>query len=91
MTSTLAAALAGLGFGLSLIVAIGAQNAYVLRQGLRKEHVLVIVAICALSDALLIAVGVAGLGAIIHRPRTTAEAVIAPMQPLSELLPRLDP
>ena len=67
MTSTLAAALAGLGFGLSLIVAIGAQNAYVLRQGLRKEHVIVIVAICALSDALLIAVGVAGLGAIIQQ------------------------
>ena len=67
MTPTLAAALAGLGFGLSLIVAIGAQNAYVLRQGLRKEHVLVIVAICALSDALLIAVGVAGLGAIIQQ------------------------
>ena len=67
MTSTFAAALAGLGFGLSLIVAIGAQNAYVLRQGLRKEHVFVIVAICALSDALLIAVGVAGLGAIIQQ------------------------
>ena len=67
MTSLFAAALAGLGFGLSLIVAIGAQNAYVLRQGLRKEHVFVIVAICALSDALLIAVGVAGLGAIIQQ------------------------
>ncbi|MEG3034887.1 MAG: LysE/ArgO family amino acid transporter [Aurantimicrobium sp.] len=67
MTPLLTAALAGLGFGLSLIVAIGAQNAYVLRQGLRKEHVFVIVAICALSDALLIAVGVAGLGAIIQQ------------------------
>lgn len=67
MTPVLAAALAGLGFGLSLIVAIGAQNAYVLRQGLRKEHVFVIVAICALSDAALIAVGVAGLGAIIQQ------------------------
>mgnify|MGYP000455657289 FL=1 len=67
MTPLFAAALAGLGFGLSLIVAIGAQNAYVLRQGLRKEHVFVIVAICALSDALLIAVGVAGLGAIIQQ------------------------
>ncbi|MEY4533081.1 MAG: hypothetical protein RI926_850 [Actinomycetota bacterium] len=67
MTPMLAAALAGLGFGLSLIVAIGAQNAYVLRQGLRKEHVFVIVAICALSDAALIAVGVAGLGAIIQQ------------------------
>lgn len=62
-----AAALAGLGFGLSLIVAIGAQNAFVLRQGLRKEHVFVIVAICAVSDAILIAVGVAGLGAIIQQ------------------------
>lgn len=67
MTPVLVAALAGLGFGLSLIVAIGAQNAYVLRQGLRKEHIFVIVAICALSDALLIAVGVAGLGAVIQQ------------------------
>lgn len=67
MTPLLTAALAGLGFGLSLIVAIGAQNAFVLRQGLRKEHVFVIVAICAVSDALLIALGVAGLGAIIQQ------------------------
>lgn len=65
MLISLTAALAGMGFGLALIVAIGAQNAFVLRQGLRQEHVLVIVAICALSDAILIAVGVAGLGAII--------------------------
>lgn len=65
MLLALTAALAGLGFGLSLIVAIGAQNSFVLRQGLRREHVLVIVAICAISDAVLIAVGVAGLGAII--------------------------
>ena len=67
MTPLFTAALAGMGFGLSLIVAIGAQNAYVLRQGLRKEHVFVIVAICAISDALLSAVGVAGLGAIIQQ------------------------
>lgn len=65
MALPLTAAFAGLGFGLALIVAIGAQNAFVLRQGLRKEHVFVIVAICALSDALLISIGVAGLGAII--------------------------
>lgn len=65
--SPLAAGIAGLGFGLSLIIAIGAQNAFVLRQGLRKEHVLVIVAICAISDALLIALGVAGLGALIQQ------------------------
>ncbi|WP_315073886.1 LysE/ArgO family amino acid transporter [uncultured Microbacterium sp.] len=57
--------LAGLGLGLSLIVAIGAQNVFVLRQGIRREHVLAVVAICALSDAALIAAGVAGLGFVI--------------------------
>jgi L-lysine exporter family protein LysE/ArgO len=51
--------------GLSLIVAIGAQNAYVLRQGLRREHVAVVVVICALSDLLLIAAGTLGIGAIV--------------------------
>lgn len=55
--------LAGLGLGLSLIIAIGAQNVFVLRQGLRREHVLLVVAICAVSDAVLIAVGVSGIGA----------------------------
>lgn len=58
-------ALSGLGFGLSLIIAIGAQNAYVLRQGLRREHVLAVVLVCALSDAILIVLGVAGLGSLI--------------------------
>ena len=62
----LLAALSGLGFGLSLIIAIGAQNAFVLRQGLRREHVLAVVLVCALSDAVLIAVGVAGLGTIVQ-------------------------
>jgi L-lysine exporter family protein LysE/ArgO len=57
--------LPGLLTGLSLIVAIGAQNAFVIRQGLMKKHVLLVVAICAISDALLILLGVAGLGAII--------------------------
>lgn len=56
------AALAGLGLGLSLIIAIGAQNAFVLRQGLRREHVLLVVAICAISDLVLIAVGIGGGG-----------------------------
>ena len=60
------AALSGLGFGLSLIIAIGAQNAFVLRQGLRREHVLPIVAICAVSDALLIGLGVGGLGTLLQ-------------------------
>ena len=59
-------ALAGLGFGLSLIVAIGAQNAFVLRQGLRREHVLAVVLVCALSDAVLILLGIAGAGAVIE-------------------------
>ncbi|MFG2878997.1 LysE/ArgO family amino acid transporter [Streptomyces sp. NPDC048337] len=59
------AALAGFGTGLSLIVAIGAQNAFVLRQGARRHAVLAVVAICAVSDALLIALGVAGVGAFV--------------------------
>ena len=57
------AVLAGFSLGFSLILAIGAQNAFVLRQGLRREHVFPIVLTCALSDALLIAAGVAGFGA----------------------------
>jgi len=57
--------LAGLGFGLSLIIVIGAQNAFVLRQGLRREHVVPVVAVCSISDAILIAAGVGGLGALV--------------------------
>ena len=60
------AAAAGLGTGLSLIVAIGAQNAFVLRQGIRREHVGAVVAICAVSDAILIAAGVGGLGSVVR-------------------------
>ena len=60
----LPAALAGLGLGLGLIVAIGAQNAFVLRQGIRREHVLAVVLICIASDAALIVAGVAGAGAL---------------------------
>ncbi|WP_136034388.1 LysE/ArgO family amino acid transporter [Microbacterium sp. PF5] len=58
--------LAGLGLGLSLIVAIGAQNVFVLRQGIRREHVLAVVIVCAVSDAVLIAAGVAGLGFLLQ-------------------------
>ncbi|WP_314651455.1 LysE/ArgO family amino acid transporter [uncultured Microbacterium sp.] len=57
--------LSGLGLGLSLIVAIGAQNVFVLHQGIRREHVLAVVVVCALSDAVLIIAGVAGLGFLI--------------------------
>ncbi|MFF4546908.1 LysE/ArgO family amino acid transporter [Streptomyces sp. NPDC001435] len=65
MSNALTAAAAGFGTGLSLIVAIGAQNAFVLRQGVRRDAVLAVVGICALSDALLIALGVGGVGAIV--------------------------
>ncbi|MBF9130899.1 amino acid transporter [Plantactinospora sp. S1510] len=61
----------GFGVGLSLIVAIGAQNAYVLRQGIRAEHVLPLVAICAVSDAVLILAGITGIGTVVaHAPAT---------------------
>ncbi len=56
------AASAGFVLGLSLIVAIGAQNAFVLRQGLRREHVFAVCLACALSDTVLIVAGVAGFG-----------------------------
>ncbi len=62
----LASVLSGVFFGLSLIVAIGAQNAFVLRQGILGTHVFAVVAFCALSDALLIGAGVAGLGVLIE-------------------------
>ncbi len=58
-------ALAGFATSLALIVAIGSQNAFVLRQGILREHVLSLVVFCALSDALLILVGVAGGGALV--------------------------
>lgn len=55
----------GLGMGLSLILAIGAQNAFVLRQGLRNEHVFLVCLTCATSDALLITLGVTSFGQIV--------------------------
>lgn len=65
MTSSASAALAGFLLGLSLIVAIGAQNAFVLRQGLQGRHVLAVCLTCAVSDALLIAAGVGGFATVI--------------------------
>ena len=58
--------LTGFTLSLSLIVAIGAQNAFVLRQGLRREHVGAVVAVCALLDVALMAAGVFGLGALVQ-------------------------
>jgi L-lysine exporter family protein LysE/ArgO len=63
---TLIVAAAGFGMGMSLIVAIGAQNAFVLRQGIRREAVGLVVLICAGSDAALIAAGVGGMGAAVQ-------------------------
>ncbi len=57
--------IAGFTLSLSLILAIGAQNAFVLKQGLKKQHVFLVTSICALSDALLIVAGVAGFGALV--------------------------
>ncbi|MEX3316052.1 LysE/ArgO family amino acid transporter [Sulfitobacter sp. PS-8MA] len=56
--------LPGFALSLTLIMAIGAQNAFVLRQGLRREHVLPLCLVCAASDAILIMAGVAGFGAL---------------------------
>lgn len=61
-----AAPAAGFALGFSLILAIGAQNAFVLRQGLRGQHVLAVCLTCALSDTVLIAAGVGGMGAILQ-------------------------
>ncbi|WP_298847054.1 LysE/ArgO family amino acid transporter [uncultured Ruegeria sp.] len=56
--------IAGFALGFSLILAIGAQNAFILRQGLRREHVFLLCLTCAVSDALLIGAGVAGFGTL---------------------------
>ena len=68
-------ALSGLLLGASLIIAIGAQNAFVLRQGLVGRHVFPICFVCSLSDALLIAAGVAGLGALVSSNPTLLNVV----------------
>jgi L-lysine exporter family protein LysE/ArgO len=64
---TIAAFLTGFATSGALIVAIGAQNAFVLRQGIKREHVLAVVGVCAVSDALLITLGVAGLGSLVQQ------------------------
>ena len=69
------ASLTGLLTGLSLIVAIGAQNAFVLRQGLRRARVGAIVTVCTLSDIALIIAGVAGIGAVVQHADWALQAV----------------
>ncbi|MCB8746150.1 LysE/ArgO family amino acid transporter [Rhodoferax sp. U2-2l] len=68
----------GLSLSLGLIVAIGAQNAFVLRQGLRREHVGSVVAFCALADAVLISAGVMGMAqALGERPGVARSLALA--------------
>ena len=69
------ASVTGLLTGLSLIVAIGAQNAFVLRQGLRRARVGAIVTVCILSDIALTIAGVAGIGAIVQHADWALQAV----------------
>lgn len=67
--------LSGLASGLSLIVAIGAQNAFVLRQGLQRSHVALVIAVCAVSDLVLILLGVAGIGVVIEQAPAVLQVV----------------
>jgi len=71
----LAPLLLGFATGLSLIVAIGAQNAFVLQQGIRRQHVLPVVLICGLTDALLETLGIAGIGFVIERAPVVIEVI----------------
>ena len=71
----LSSAGAGLLTGWSLIVAIGAQNAYVLRQGLTRQYVAPVVAICAVADLLLIMAGIGGIGTIVEEAPTALDVV----------------
>jgi L-lysine exporter family protein LysE/ArgO len=67
--------LSGLLFNLSLFAAIGPQNAYVLRQGALRTHVGTIIVICVVSDFILIAVGVAGMGAVVSADRGLLDVI----------------
>ena len=75
MSPVLSAFISGLLLGASLIIAIGAQNAFILRQGLIRSHVFVLCLICAASDAALIAAGVAGLGTLVAQSPLLISAV----------------
>lgn len=68
--------MSGFAVGMSLIVSIGAQNAFVLKQGLKQQHVFWVCVICALSDSILILLGVLGFGRVIeHYPDIVLAAV----------------
>lgn len=63
----ISAFISGFSISLSLILAIGAQNAFVLKQGLKKQHILLVCCICAFSDAILITAGISGFSAIVSK------------------------
>ena len=65
----------GFALGASLIIAIGAQNAFILKQGLLRQHVFILCLICASADAALIAAGVGGLGAVVSSHPALVQAV----------------
>ncbi|WP_132992843.1 LysE/ArgO family amino acid transporter [Gordonia zhaorongruii] len=77
-TTLLLAALVGLATGTGLIVAIGPQNIFVIRQGVRGSHVVPVVAVCVVSDVILISAGTAGLGAVVtaHPSAVSAAKVV---------------
>ncbi|WP_314978187.1 LysE/ArgO family amino acid transporter [Campylobacter rectus] len=66
----------GFSLGLSLILAIGAQNAFVLKQGIKKQHVFLVCTICAISDAVLIFAGVSGFGYVVERYQVIKTAAL---------------
>ena len=74
-TGLLTPAALGFGTGLALIVAIGSQNAFVLRQGIRGEHVAAVVLVCSVSDAILIAAGIAGVGVLLQADPVIVDVV----------------
>ena len=80
LLSVVSAAAQGLTLSLGLIVAIGAQNAFVLRQGLRREHVGPIVAFCALADVSLIAAGVAGMSQALGESQRNVQRALADLE-----------
>ncbi len=63
----MSAMLTGFSLSMSLIIGIGAQNAFILRQGMRREHVLPVVLVCAFSDAILLIAGVVGFGVLVAK------------------------
>ena len=74
--NSLNAFFSGFSLGLSLILPIGAQNAFVLKQGIKKQHVFLVCIICALSDAVLIFVGVSGFGYVVERYQVIKTAAL---------------